>query len=72
MKRDKHFSRPMMSEGISIAENADNSRAESVTTPNATGMLNVRIPKSLHHQLNEEAREEGVALEEYIIYKLVK
>ena len=35
-----------------------------------TGELAIRIPKSLHSQLNSQAGDEGVSLTEYIIYKL--
>lgn len=35
-----------------------------------SGELNIRIPKSLHAQLNEQANKEGVSFSEYIIYKL--
>lgn len=37
-----------------------------------SGKLNIRIPKSLHCQLSQEARRDGVSLNQYIIYKLAR
>ena len=37
-----------------------------------SGELNIKIPKSLHRQLDERAKSEGVSLFQYIIYKLAK
>lgn len=34
------------------------------------GKLVLQIPKSLHLRLSELASEEGVSLEEYVLYKL--
>lgn len=35
-----------------------------------SGKLNIRIPKSLHKRLSLEAKEDGVSLNQYIVYKL--
>ncbi|WP_294857359.1 toxin-antitoxin system HicB family antitoxin [uncultured Oscillibacter sp.] len=35
-----------------------------------SGRLNIRIPKSLHMKLSSEAKDDGVSLNQYIIYKL--
>jgi len=37
-----------------------------------SGKLNIRIPKSLHCRLSEQAKEDGVSLNQYIIYKLAR
>lgn len=37
-----------------------------------SGKFNVRVPKTLHKQLAQEAEEEGVSLNQYIFYKLSK
>lgn len=37
-----------------------------------SGKLNIRIPKSLHYRLAELAKEDGVSLNQYILYKLAQ
>lgn len=37
-----------------------------------SGKLNIRIPKSLHSRLVEEAKGDGVSLNQYILYKLAQ
>lgn len=37
---------------------------------NCSGKFIVRIPKSLHYQLSAKAKEEGVSLNQYALYKL--
>lgn len=37
-----------------------------------SGKLNIRIPKSLHCQLTQDAKRDGVSLNQYIIYKLAR
>lgn len=37
-----------------------------------SGKLVLRIPRSLHKQLKEAAMEEGVSLNQYMLYKLAK
>lgn len=39
---------------------------------NFSGKFIVRIPKSLHYRLSAEAKEEGVSLNQYALYKLSK
>ena len=41
-----------------------------IVNDNYSGKFVVRIPKSLHYQLSMEAREEGVSLNQYALYKL--
>lgn len=35
-----------------------------------SGKLVIRLPKSLHKRLKEEAAAEGVSLNQYLVYKL--
>ncbi len=37
-----------------------------------SGRLVIRIPRSLHKMLKEEAQIEGVSLNQYMLYKLAK
>ena len=37
-----------------------------------SGKLNIRIPKSLHQKLSQDAKLDGVSLNQYIIYKLAR
>ena len=37
-----------------------------------SGRLNIRIPKSLHQRLSQEAKSDGVSLNQYILYKLAQ
>lgn len=37
-----------------------------------SGRLNIRIPKSLHQKLSQEAKDDGVSLNQYILYKLAQ
>lgn len=37
-----------------------------------SGRLNIRIPKSLHQRLSQEAKSDGVSLNQYILYKLAR
>ena len=37
---------------------------------NYSGKFNVRIPKSLHKKLSEEAEDEGISLNQLAVYKL--
>ncbi|WP_027717670.1 type II toxin-antitoxin system HicB family antitoxin [Desulfovirgula thermocuniculi] len=48
-------------------------RGEEVPEPvdeSYSGRILVRAPKSLHRALAEKAREEGVSLNQYIVYQL--
>lgn len=35
-------------------------------------LVQVRLPETLHHQLQEQAEREGLALEQYILYSLTR
>ena len=60
------------------------SQSQSKATPDAipkddgkpaldySGKLNIQIPKRLHFELSEEAKSNGVSLNQYIIYKLAR
>jgi antitoxin HicB len=37
-----------------------------------SGKLSVRVPKELHYSLLEDAKENGVSLNQYIVYKLAR
>ena len=37
-----------------------------------SGKLVLRIPRSLHKELKEEAKAEGVSLNQYMLYKLAR
>lgn len=37
-----------------------------------SGRLNIRIPKSLHQKLSRQAKDDGVSLNQYILYKLAQ
>lgn len=41
-----------------------------ITSDSYSGKFNVRIPKSLHQKLSIEAEQEGVSLNQYVVYKL--
>lgn len=42
------------------------------TMGECSGKLNIRIPRSLHQRLREEAKADGVSLNQYILYKLAQ
>ena len=37
-----------------------------------SGKLSVRVPKELHFDLIKQAKENGISLNQYIVYKLAK
>lgn len=37
-----------------------------------SGKLNIRIPRSLHQKLSQAAKDDGVSLNQYILYKLAQ
>lgn len=41
-------------------------------TENFSGKFNVRLPKSLHQRLTIEAENEGVSLNQLVLYKLAR
>ncbi len=67
-------------EAIEMIEDAKRCWLESALTDgvkiiepvssNYSGKLNIRIPKSLHRNLAEQAKDEKVSLNQYIVYQL--
>lgn len=61
---------------IHTAEAEDPAEAVSLTDYKAqreySGRLLLRIPKELHKQLMEAAKENGVSLNQYALYKLAR
>lgn len=61
---------------IHAAEAEDPAEAVSLTDYKAqreySGRLLLRIPKELHKQLTEAAKENGVSLNQYALYKLAR
>ena len=45
---------------------------EPIDNTEYSGRFNLRIPKSLHQKLSMEAKEEGVSLNQYALFKLSK
>jgi len=45
---------------------------EPVAENNSSGKFTVRLPKTLHQRLTLEAKQEGVSLNQYALYKLAK
>ncbi|MCL2152664.1 MAG: type II toxin-antitoxin system HicB family antitoxin [Oscillospiraceae bacterium] len=43
---------------------------EPISDNNYSGKFNIRIPKSLHRRLAMEAKNEGVSMNQYALYKL--
>jgi len=43
---------------------------EPVIESGSSGKFTLRIPKTLHHRLTLEAKQEGVSLNQYALYKL--
>lgn len=39
---------------------------------NCSGKISVRVPKELHYTLLEDAKANGVSLNQFIVYKLAK
>jgi antitoxin HicB len=37
-----------------------------------TGKLSVRLPKTLHRELAESAKKEGISLNQFVLYKLAR
>lgn len=53
-------------------EQEEEQQTELSAEDDFNGNLNVKIPRSLHAQLNEEAQREGVSMDQYVIYKLTR
>ena len=54
-------------EGITL-EQMDQARAAQ----DYSGKISVRVPKTLHRELVAGAKDEGISLNQYILYKLAK
>ena len=54
-------------EGISL-EQMDALRREQ----EYSGKISLRVPKTLHKELTQGAKDEGISLNQYILYKLAK
>jgi len=54
-------------DGISLAQ-MDTLRAKQ----EYSGKISVRVPKSLHRNLAQSAKDEGISLNQFILYKLAK
>ncbi|MCL1866265.1 MAG: type II toxin-antitoxin system HicB family antitoxin [Oscillospiraceae bacterium] len=55
------------SEGITLEE-MDKVRAAQ----EFSGKISLRVPKSLHQELTQAAKHEGISLNQFILYKLAK
>ena len=53
-----------LEEGIEIPE--------PLQTEQYSGQFKLRMPKSLHKRLAEQAKEEGISMNQYCVYKLSK
>jgi predicted RNase H-like HicB family nuclease len=45
---------------------------EPVNLDDYSGQFKLRIPKSLHHDLSEHAKAEGISMNQYCLYLLTK
>jgi hypothetical protein len=45
---------------------------QAITRRECSGKISVRVPKELHYALLESAKDNGVSLNQYIVYKLAK
>jgi len=45
---------------------------EPVAESSLSGKFTIRVPKSLHQRLTLEAKQEGVSLNQYALYKLAR
>lgn len=62
--------RAMIAQAQAVNDDSAVPLEEVKTASDFSGKLNIRIPKSLHFQLSQEAKRDGVSLNQYIIYKL--
>lgn len=68
---------PAEEAGLAAAEAEDDGSAVTLdefreSLEEYSGRLVIRIPRSLHKALKEEAQIEGVSLNQYMLYKLAK
>lgn len=64
--------RAMIAQAQAVNDDSALPLEEVKTALDFSGKLNIRIPKSLHFQLSQEAKRDGVSLNQYIIYKLAR
>lgn len=65
--------RAMLAEAAAVNDGSTISLEEfQRSTGDYSGKLNIRIPRSLHQRLSQEAKEDGVSLNQYILYKLAQ
>lgn len=60
---------------IALIENGDQTTMtkEELEAERAyNGRVSLRLPKSLHRELVQEAKAEGISLNQFILYKLAK
>jgi predicted HicB family RNase H-like nuclease len=55
------------SEGVTLAE-LDRIRAAQ----DYSGKISLRLPKTLHRDLSQAAKQEGISLNQFILYKLAQ
>ena len=67
LKAVKRIKNKKSGESITLAE-MDKIRAEQ----EYSGKISLRVPKSLHRDLAQGAKEEGISLNQFILYKLAK
>ena len=75
MKKNTDFAMTRVPEERHHADSTELDAEQQTDLPaenNCDGNLNIKIPRSLHSQLSGEAQQEGVSLEQYIIYKLTR
>ena len=63
---------PTSEEIAAFAEAANDDPADALTIDEYSGKLLLRIPKELHRELARAAKENGVSLNQYALYKLAK
>ena len=56
-----------MDSGISL-DDMDGLRAKL----DYSGKISIRVPKTLHRDLAQDAKEEGISLNQFILYKLAR
>ena len=49
-----------------------NDSEDAVASKEYSGKISLRVPKELHRKLMESAKENGVSLNQFIVYKLAQ
>jgi len=62
----------MLAEIDADADESTISLVEVRALRECNGKISVRVPKELHYNLLERAKENGVSLNQYIVYKLAR